>query len=311
MLMNALAVLAAFGAPLVAGKTYDLPKGGKFDYMAVDNKYHRVFATHTGAKTLAVLDTETGKIDEVDTGLVNGVQVATKLNRIFVAGGGGKLVALDRETLKILGSVELGGPGDDLAVDTKRNEVYVCHDDGTEDWVFDATTLKLITKVAIEEAPEYVEYDATTDKLYQNIKSTNHLQVIDPESKKVTATWPTGAMTSPHGLALDRKGGFGYSAGKNGKLVVFELASGKIVTTVDIAPGTDQIAIDTALHRVYCPGSGKMTVVQADGANSKSIGDVDVPKGVHTLAANNKTHEVWVCYGDDSSAHIAQFKATE
>lgn len=279
--------------------------------MVVDTKFHHVFATHTEAKTLAVLDTTTGKFQEIETGVVNGVQVSSKFSKIFTAGAGGKLLSLDRESLKVTGTVELGGPGDDLVVDTKRGQIYVCHDDGTEDWVFDAATLKSLGSVKIEEAPEYVEYDATTDKLYQNIKSTNHLQVIDPETKKVVSSWDTAPMTSPHGLALDRKLGRAFSAGKNGKLCIFDIVAGKLLTTVDIAPGTDQIAIDTKLHRVYCPGSGKLSVVEYSADGGKNIGDVEIPKGVHTLAVDTKTHDVWVCYGDKSSAHFAQFKAGE
>lgn len=308
MILTLLA-FATLNAPLAAGKTYALPKpGGKFDFMGVDTKYHRVFATHTGANSLAVLDTETGKIDELEIGLVNSVGISGKLNRIFATGGGQKLIALDRETLKVLGTVDLGGPGDDLAVDTKRGQVYVCHDDGTEDWVFDGATLKLLGNVTVEEAPEVVEYDSTTDKLYQNIKSTDHVQVIDPESRKVVASWPTAPMKSPHGLALDRKAGIGYSAGKNGKLVVFDLATGKITATLDVAQGIDQIAIDTSNHRIYCPGNGKMTVVENGDGGPKVIGEVDVPKGTHSVAVDNKSHEVWISYGDDGGAHIAQFK---
>ena len=58
--------------------------------------------------------------------------------------GRGNLFALDRKSLKILGKVALGGPGDDIEVDTKRNQVYVCNDDGTLDWVFNGSNLKLV-----------------------------------------------------------------------------------------------------------------------------------------------------------------------
>ncbi len=289
-------------------KTVDLPKAGGFDAMAFDADNHRILAAHSGAGTLAVLDTETGKVDEIETGSINGIAVSKKLNRYFVAGGNKELVALDRTTLKVVGRVSLSGPADLVAVDTKRGQVTVCEDDGKQDWVFDGTTLALVGTVVIEEAPEFIEYDKTTDRIYQNIKSTDHLQVIDPETRKVVATWSTGDMKSPHGLALDKKAGHAYSAGKNGKLVVLDMATGAILKTLDIAPGTDGIVIDTKLQRVYCPGKGKMTVIST--ADNSVVGEVDLPAGAKNAAVDTKTHTVWVNVSDAKGARLVSFKPT-
>ncbi len=298
-------------SPLVAGKTYDVPGGGRFDYMAVDSKYHRVFATHGTAQTLSVLDLKTGKESEIKCGQVNGVQVDEKLSRVFVTGGGQTLVALDRKTLAKLNEVALEGPGDDLAIDTKREQLYVCHDDGEDVWVFDASTLKKLATVKVAGAPEYIEYDAKTDKLYQNIKPTDQIQVIDPIKKAVSVSWPTGEEKGPHGLALDRKTGIGFSAGSNGKLIAFDIKSGKILSTVDIAAGTDQIAMDYGLGRVYCASRGFISVVQETSDGAKLLGNVVSPKGAHTIAVDPTTHDVWVCFGNAQGAYLQKFSVAK
>jgi hypothetical protein len=303
-----LASIAIFQAPLLPGKTYDCPRPGSFDVIAFDAKYHRLLAAHPGAKTLTVLDTETGQIQDLETGAVNGVVVAGKANRIFAAGPGQQLVAIDRETLKVVSTAKLTGPGDVLAWDSKRGQVYVSHDDGAEDWVFDATTFQPVGTVKIEEAPEFVEYDSTTDRVYQNIKSTNHLQVIDPSTRAVVATWDTAPMTSPHGLVLDKKNGRAYSAGRNGKLVTVDLASGKVLSAVEVAPGTDQIAADIKFGRLYSPGKGHLTVLDISGDTPKLMGDIAIPAGAHSVAVDPNSHDVWIAYGDASSAHILQLK---
>jgi DNA-binding beta-propeller fold protein YncE len=309
-MLTLIAALLFSPAPLVPGKIYDLPKPGGFDVISFDSKYHRVLACHSRAKTLAVLDVDSGKVDEIDTGAINGVVVSDKLSRIYVAGPDQKMVVLDRATLKVLQTVDLSGPADVMAFDSKRGQVYVCHDDGTEDWVFDAATLKPLGSVVIEEAPEFVEYDSKTDRVYQNIKSSDHLQVIDPKTRTVVATWPTAPMTSPHGLALDKKNGRAYSAGRNGMLVTIDLATGKVLATTHIAAGTDQIAFDTKRTRLYCPGSGKLTILDVGGREPKLLGEIDVPRGTHTLTVDSKTGDVWIAYGDATSAHLAQFKAS-
>lgn len=308
MLLFVASVLLA-GLPLSAGKTYTLPKPGRFDALTFDSVNHRVLAAHSEAGTLAVLDTVTGKSREITTGPINGVAVSERLNRVFVAGGGNKLIALDRKTLAPVGSVDLGGPADIVTLDTKRNQVYVCHDDGIEDWVFDGKSLKLLGSVAIEEAPEFVEYDAATDKLYQNIKSTNHVQVIDPKTKKVVATWPTAPMESPHGIALDLKNRRVYSVGRNGKLACFDLKTGKLLSTTEITSGVDQIAIDHELGRIYCPGQGKLSVVAVYGSTPMVLQTLSIPRGVHTLTVDPKTHDVWLAYADAKNAYLAQYIA--
>ena len=194
-----LALLALAPAPLVAGSTVDLPQKGGFDSLAFDADDHRVLAAHSGAGTLTVLDTRTGKVSEVETGSVNGIAVSKKLDRYFVAGGGKELVAVDRKTLKVVGRTPVSGPADLVAIDTRRDQVYVAHDDGTELWAFDAATLKPLAVVTTEEAPEFFEYDRSADRIFLNIKSTNHLQVISPATHAVVAIWETTPMRSPHG----------------------------------------------------------------------------------------------------------------
>jgi hypothetical protein len=51
-----------------------------------------------------------------------------------------------------------------------------------------------------------------------------------------------------------------------------------------------------------------MSVVQETSDGATFLGNVPIPKGVHTLAVDPKTHDVWVCYGDNQSAHFMQLK---
>jgi DNA-binding beta-propeller fold protein YncE len=309
-MITTLIAIVALGqsAPLVAGPTYKLPRDGRFDYMLVDSRYNRVFASHPAAKTLAVLDLGTGKTRDIETGQVNGVQIDEALGKVFTGGGeDGILVRLDRKTLNIEKKIDLGGAGDDIVVDPKRQQVYVCHDEAKDVWVFDAKDLSKVGTVAVAGAPEYILYFAGTDKLYQNIKPTNQLQVIDPETKTVVASWDTGDEKGPHGLAIDEKTGIAFSAGSNGKLSVFDLNAGKLLTTVDIVAHTDQIAFDQGLQRVYCAGAGAITVVQETPGGATVLGNVPDSAGAHTIAVDQKKHTVWICYSNSSGAYFQSF----
>jgi DNA-binding beta-propeller fold protein YncE len=299
------------GAPLTSQPAIIVPgAAARYDYMNVDNEKRRLLAAHTGAGSLAVIDLLTNTvIASVPVGKIQGV-IVDAANDQYVTGISAqkKVVFIDRKTLKTTGEVVVAGPVDDLELDPKTGMVYADHDDGTDVWVIDAKEKKLVGGVTIPEAPEFVLYEPTTDRLYQNIKSNDTLQVIDPTTNKVEAVWQTTPAASPHGLAVDGAAGRVYSAGGKGKLVAFDIKTGKVIATVDIAPGTDQIAYDAQLKRIYCASRGFISVVQATDDGAKLLANVASPAGAHTIAVDPTTHSVWVCYSDAAKSYVQEFK---
>ncbi len=186
------AATAHAGPPLTAHAPLTVPGGpGGFDWMLVDRAQNRLYATHGGTKTLTVLDLNTLALRSVAAGAVSGVAVDTAGGRVFTGGDDHTLVILDAKTLAKTGEVAVSGPIDDIKYDPRNGLVYAAHDDGAEDWVIDPKTQKLVATIAIPGAPEAFVYDAGADKLYQNIKPADCLDVIDPRTNTVIATWPT------------------------------------------------------------------------------------------------------------------------
>ena len=311
MLVSLLAafLVGAQSAPLVATPPIAVPGGaGKFDFMTFDSKDHLVMAGHPGKASLAVLDTATNKAVDVPLGAeCNCVAADTKGKRLFAAGPGKTLVALDSTTMTKVGTLPLDGPGDCVQFDSKRGVVYVDNDDGTNLWVVDAKTLKLQGAINIKEAPEYMEIDNSTDQIYQAIKSTATVQVIDATARKVVKEFALGTLKSPHGLALDRKTRRLFVAGKNGKLVIVDADSGNLLNTVDVLPNSDQIAYDSSLKRVYIPSEGQIQVVQIDGDGGKVIGSVPVGSDCHRVVVDRKSHDIWVAYSDSGNSYFQRF----
>jgi DNA-binding beta-propeller fold protein YncE len=282
------------------------PAGG-FDYMAGDTKYNRVFATHPGANGVSVLTTKDNKGADIDVGCeVNGVAIDPKGKKVFFAGGGKKLMVFEQTSMKKIGEVALDGPADGIDFDTKNNKLYIDEDEGKQIWVVDTAALKVIQSIAIEGVPEFIEYDANTDRIYQNIKSTNDVQVIDPNLGTVVATWPTSPVTSPHGLAIDKAHERLFIGGRNGKLVELNLVTGAKIGEADIAP-CDQIVFDPATNRVYTSGSGFISVVQATADGLKLLENVPVSKGAHTIMVDGRTHAVWISFADGGKSYFQSF----
>lgn len=314
---SALSALAAgpvpaADAPLLTPQTPIVVPGGpgSFDYMLLDSTRHRLYASHPGKATLVVLDLQKNTVQQLPThGAVNGIAVDDADNKLFTAGGGGKVVVFDAATLAETGQITLTGPGDDIVLDAKTDRLYVCHDDGTEDWVFNANDNTPAGTVTIAGAPEFVIYDSGTDRLYQNIKPANILQVINPLTNIVEASWPTAPMISPHGMAIDNKTHRIFSAGK-GKVVMLDEISGKVLASADIAPGSvDQIAFDPGSQRLYCGcgAAGMISVVQETGNGITLQGTVVSHPKAHTLAVDPATHAVWISYFDTTGSYLQEF----
>lgn len=295
---------------LVAQKPIVVPGGpGGYDWMKVDRQMHRLFAAHKGTGTLAVLDLEKETmLPAVQTGAAQGIAVDAADNKIFVGDETErKIVILDRKTLEKTGEIKVTGPVDAIAFDPQNGRIYADHDDGTEVWVIDGKTEKIEGTVAVAGPPEDIVYDRATARLYQNIKTTDSIQVIDPAKNTVEATWSTSPATGPHGLALDRRSQRLFSAGKNGKLAIIDIKTGKGIGAVDIGSGVDQIAFDASNKRVYCACAGVISVVQETEDGATLLGNVPAPKGAHTLAVDPGTHAVWISYADDHDSYLQKY----
>jgi DNA-binding beta-propeller fold protein YncE len=295
-------------APLLVEDPIVVPdsKGG-FDYLQVDVAMRRFLASHTGNNTLDVFDVDTGKlIKHVPTGKAQGVAVDLAHDKYYVSVSREKIVAVvDRKSLEKTGEIKLAGPADALVLDPKNHLLYVGHDDNTNLWVIDTQKDKIVADILIPEGPEYVIYDPTSDRIFQNIKSNDSLLAVDPASNTIQQRWKTAPAKKPHGLAIDSETKRLFCAGQNGKLAVIDATSGKVITTADIAPGIDQIAFDPEKKRVYCASSqGSVSVVEETADGAVSLGIVKTAPGAKTIAVDPKTHAVWIAYADKEHSYI-------
>ena len=91
---------------------------------------------------------------------------------------------------------------------------------------------------------------------------------------------------------------------------MFDWATGRLLSSVGIAPGVNQIGFDPGNRRIYCAGgSGMISVVEARSDTLMLIGNVTTELGVRTVAVDPVTHSVWAAFGDKKKSHILRFKA--
>ena len=281
----------------------NVPKG--FDLLAIDSQKHRLLAAHTKAGTLSIIDlNERQPLAEVPVGEAADVAVDKADNDYLVSTTKG-VVLVDRTTLKKAAEIPTEGPADAVAFDTKDDLLFVGHDDAKEIWVMDPRQRRVVSHIAISGAPEIMQIDPSTRRLYVNIKTENKVAVIDLRTDKVTAYWSTDPTVSPHGLALDMSSRRLFVAGRSEFVSIFSLDSGKKLGTIDVGPGhIDQIAYDPVNDTLYCPDNGRLIVVTDASRHPTVSQSLAIPKKTHSATLDPQTRAVWIAYADSHGSFV-------
>ncbi len=297
--------------PLVAQPALAIPRSvGYFDYMVVDRKLRRLVAAHTGSLSLAFVDADKNVlIRQVYLGAApHGLAIDERDGIYFVGTSGAEhaVMIFDRTTLKSVGAIPMPGPVDALAFDRTRGELYADEDDGDSIWVVNARSRRIVATIHTPRDSDKADYDALTDRVYQNFTTTNSLLVIDPASHAIRASWSTLPATRPHGLAIDSAHHRLFVVGTNGKLVAIDMGTGRVTSSIDVADHVDQIALDKRRQRLYCAsGEGLLSVVEV-GNRVKLLANVHVPRGAHTVAVDSSTGIVWISYGTERDDYVVR-----
>lgn len=277
---------------------------GKFDFLRIDTKRHRLLAAHEKDGTSDIVDLDKNTlISRVKVGAAVDTAVDADAKFYYVSVQEGERIAVvDAATLKEVKSIKMGGPTDAMVLEPKSHKIYITHDDGTNVWVVDTSTDKVVGSITIPGVPEFMVYDESTGRLYLNIKTKDVVAVIDPASSAVVAQWPTGAAKQPHGLALDAASHRIFVAGGNGKAVQIDTKTGAVTGTADITPQVDQIAFDAANSLLYCAGTDKMTVLRTTGGKLTSLGDATTAATAKNVAVDPATGAVWTTFTDGKNS---------
>jgi hypothetical protein len=80
---------------------------------------------------------------------------------------------------------------------------------------------------------------------------------------------------------------------------------------LSVPAGIDQCDLDRGTHALACGGNGAITLVQlVAGAAPRLLGTLTVAPGLHTLASDAKTHDIWAVWSrpDGSGDFVQRFR---
>lgn len=309
--------MVALAQPLLAGALQPQPPveligtHGRFDFIKVDAARRRLLACHTGNGSLDVIDLDSSKlIKSVPTGNAQGVAVDDKGGRYFVScSKPPQLAIIDAAKLEVTATVPLPGPADVCTYSSKLNRVVVDNDDNPEQWWIDPDAKEIVKTVTYPGVGmEDLAFNRDSTALVQNLKDANMLAADSIEGRAILQS-PTAPAEKPHGLAMVTEGDV-LIAGGNGKLVLMNYATGKVLASCDIAPRVDEIAYDADLGRVYCAsGTGVISSVFVSQDKLTPLETVPSAQGAHSIAVDPKTHTVWIAFAKDDKPYVQAFQS--
>jgi len=273
--------------------------GKRFDYLTIDEARGRLWSAHLGANVIYVIDLKTNKLFKTvtDTPGAEGVEVVPELNKVYTSNWGDHSIGvIDGTRLQVVKKIPALNKPDGNAYAAPFHKLYVSDERAKTLLVVDVRTDEVVKKIPFGSETGMPQYDSVARKVYLNLQESNRFVVIDPATDRVEGNYPVGSCVGNHGMALDPTRHLAFLACEgNDQLTVFDVAAHRPVAQVKLPGGGDVVKYDAGLRRVYVACySGFISVVQAvDATHFVKLQDVPVPKKVHSLAVDQRTHRVY------------------
>jgi len=290
----AVAALAAPPAYKVVTKI-KIGGGTRWDYAYIDSGNHRLYVSH-GTQT-EVIDTTTDKLVGTipDTKGVHGIAIANDLGRGFTSDGADNDVTVfDIKTLKVLGKVKTGQNPDAIIYEPVSKRVLTFNGKSADATIFDAKSGNIITaSLPVGGKPEFAQVDGKGN-VFVNIEDKNEVLVVDAKNAVVSRKYSIAPCDGPSGLAIDPKFRL-YSVCSNKLMVISDSATGKVLASPPIGPGTDGVAYDDGFAFSSNGGDGTVTMVgETSPGKFGVISTITTMKSARTIIADQKAHKLYL-----------------
>jgi len=274
------------------------------DYLIINNDKLFVTSESSGSLFKVDLDPNDPSLSTVSelsgSGAAHGVALIMDRNVAFVTRSEENTVdVFDPTSLRLLSRIPVADDADAILYVPSAKLVYVANGDAKIATLIDPENRITVGTVALPGRPEFPALDSQTGVLYQNLEDINSIVAIDLAERTVIGQWSLAPCEGPSGMAIDSEQRRLFAVcSRNATLVVFDLESHQVITSLSIGGGPDSVAFDGALHRIYSAGkAGRLTVVQQDDPNTyRVLDEIPTHYGAHTLGLDPVSHRVFVAY---------------
>ena len=285
----------------------ELPRLGLLnvlDYLTLNGGTLFVTNESSGAVFRVELDLNRPSFSSVSEmlgiGAAHGIALLPEASIAFVTRSEENTVdVFDSRSLQQLQSIPVADDADAILYVPSVKLVYIANGDAKLATLIDPVKRVTVGAIPLPGKPEFPALDQQTGLLYQNLKDLNSLAAIDLGKRSIVGQWSLAPCVGPSGIAIDseRRRAFAVCSA-NSMLVVFDLETHRVITSLKIGGGPDSVAFDSTLQRIYSAGkAGKLTVIQQESPNAyRVLDEIHTHYGAHTLAVDPVSHKVFVAY---------------
>jgi len=286
--------------------TIDLPgdKGGDGDWATFDPDTRTVWLSQSPDHNVVVVDTGTNAIKHVIPGIEDGHGIGFSSKYAFISDNAKNVtVIVDKRTFGPVAVLKPAGKGPNgVVVDPKTGNVFV-GSDSADMTVFSGkppfaqiAAFKLSDKPS-KEGPDVGVYVRAKDRLYQPID--NAVAIIDPNQRKVIATWDVGVKGQTKPMVFDHKTGRFLLGTTDQQMLSVDADTGRVVKAIPVKGKVDETVIDEAARRAFVGDkAGLIEVVDLD--QEAVVDSLPSEPNVHTLAVDPGSHSIYV-YRNESN----------
>jgi len=260
---------------------------GRIDHMAVDAAGQRLFVAALGNNTVEVVDLKNGKQIQTLSGFAEpqGIVYVPEFDKLFVANGAdGTLRVLDGHFFKTIGTVQLGDDADNVRYDETAKKVYVGYGSGALAAI-DAKTGAKVADIKLAGHPESFRLEREGARIFVNIPGADQIAVVDSKKGTVVDTWPLKEAMSNFPMILDEANNRLFIGCRSpAKMLVYDTASGHLVTSFPISRDTDDLFYDAHNKLLYvsCGGGSIEVIKQNDADHYQKLATIPTASGART-----------------------------
>jgi YVTN family beta-propeller protein len=267
--------------PLTLIQTIELQEVPTFPFagdLLLDMKGHRLFAAMQGAKSVMVIDVNTGKvIHKIPVEYPHTVLYLENLDQLYVTDQGStehNLKIFDARDYHLVKTLKLQARPDAGEYDPHSKYFYV--DNGGAAANLDYSLISIVDTTKGEpvgdikipaKTLEAMVLEDSSSRLYVNIRDKDQVALVDRDKRTFLEAWAITKGKSPAAIALDEKHHRLFvgcrSSDMHGNIVVFDTQTGHEIDSLPIGGMVDDLVFDAASGQLYAScGSGEVDVYQ-------------------------------------------------
>jgi YVTN family beta-propeller protein len=225
-------------------------------------------------------------------------------DRLYVSHGI-EVNVLDANSGKVLGAVENTPGVHGIAIVPKLHRGFTTNGGNGTVSVFDTNTWKTIKTIPVDKDPDFVFYDASTDRVLVCHGDSHVITAIDPNKESVIGKADLGG--GAEASVVDGKGNGFVNLKEESEVVQYDPVGLKVkakwpITGCKTPTG---LAMDAAQSRLFIGCRSKVLAVM-DAANGKVLQTLPIGDHVDAVAFDPITHLIFASNGDGTVSVIRQ-----